>query len=202
MHVPLGSWLVATDIKALYNLITHDKGVQVVRDLLSEWGQPAWQYEFVIDLLRFILTHNIFMFKCSHYLQVKGVAMGTWCAPFHTNLCLGGGGMSWFLERICQIASINKQRCQEVGTLPYGKCNVVSLWVVSWDVVLPNGQIWKPEFRVKLSNMWYCISREICLWGFLYRQNITSVFQPDTRSCITNFSHEWTCRTLPQLWPF
>lgn len=44
---------------------------------------------FVLLLLQYILTHNIFTFMGQLYLQIQGVAMGTACAPNYANLYLG-----------------------------------------------------------------------------------------------------------------
>ncbi|CAH2327957.1 Hypothetical predicted protein, partial [Pelobates cultripes] len=41
------------------------------------------------DLMRFILTHNHFIFQGKYYHQVRGTAMGTACAPSYANLHLG-----------------------------------------------------------------------------------------------------------------
>ncbi|CAH2324775.1 Hypothetical predicted protein, partial [Pelobates cultripes] len=41
------------------------------------------------DLLKFILTHNFFLFQNKYYHQVQGTAMGTSCAPSYANLHLG-----------------------------------------------------------------------------------------------------------------
>ncbi|XP_077344465.1 uncharacterized protein LOC143988608 [Lithobates pipiens] len=91
LSLPPNSWLVALDIESLYNTIPHDKGVEVVRRFLSERGSSFLQYSsFVVDLLEYILKHNVFVFDSTHYLQVQGVAMGTKCAPSYANLYLGG----------------------------------------------------------------------------------------------------------------
>lgn len=91
MHVPIGRWLVAVDVEALYNSIPHSQGIHVTEWFLSKRGQSAHRYnQFVLELLHFILTQNIFIFWGSHYLQVQGDAMGTRCAPSYSNLYLGG----------------------------------------------------------------------------------------------------------------
>lgn len=46
--------------------------------------------EFVLILIQFILQHNSFLFDQKIYHQVKGVAMGSPCAPMFANLYLGG----------------------------------------------------------------------------------------------------------------
>ena len=42
----------------------------------------------VITFLALILTLNNFIFNSKFYLQIKGCAMGTICAPTYANICL------------------------------------------------------------------------------------------------------------------
>lgn len=89
--LPTNTWLVALDVESLYNIIPHNRGISVIKKLIRERGPQYDTYgDFVLDLLRFILTRNYFMFGSSHFLQVQGVAMGTKCAPAYANLYLGG----------------------------------------------------------------------------------------------------------------
>ncbi|XP_040212985.1 uncharacterized protein LOC120943646 [Rana temporaria] len=91
MVVPRDALLVTLDVEALYSSIPHELGISTARTFLREQDHHHWNYiDFVIDLLRFILTRNHFVFKESHFLQVQGVAMGTCCAPGYANLYLGG----------------------------------------------------------------------------------------------------------------
>lgn len=91
LALPEGAWLVSLDVEALYNSIPHTRGVGVVEGFISLSGESSPAYnQFILDLLRFILHNNIFIFERSHYLQIQGVAMGTKCAPSYANLYLGG----------------------------------------------------------------------------------------------------------------
>lgn len=91
ISLPGGAWLVALDVEALYNSIPHQQGVEIVKDFLSQNHEISSQYNgFILNLLMFILSNNIFLFGGSHYLQIQGVAMGTKCAPSYANLYLGG----------------------------------------------------------------------------------------------------------------
>lgn len=81
---------MAIDVEALYNLIPHYLGVGVAEGFIFKRDLTSGQYnKFILDLLCFILTNNIFHFGHSYYLQVPGVAMGTKCAPTYVNLYLG-----------------------------------------------------------------------------------------------------------------
>lgn len=68
LHIHKDAWLVAIDIESLNNTIPHNKGIVFIANHLQERGQSAHQYNrFVLDLLGFILTQNVFMFgptKC------------------------------------------------------------------------------------------------------------------------------------------
>lgn len=44
----------------------------------------------VLDLLKFILTHNYFLFNRLFYHQLRGAVIGSPCAPSYTNMLLGG----------------------------------------------------------------------------------------------------------------
>lgn len=95
---------MALDVESLYNAIPHDKGIEVIQHHLDERGPSFAKYNiFVLELLDYILKHNVFQFDSSHYPQVQGVAMGTKCAPSYANLYLGGGKRSFFQDRICFI---------------------------------------------------------------------------------------------------
>lgn len=58
-------------------------------------------------MLVFILTNNVFVFKCSHYLRVQGVAMGTGCAPSYGNLYLGAWERDLFSEDATSVDMSN-----------------------------------------------------------------------------------------------
>lgn len=97
MVVPPDALLVTLDAEALYSSIPHKHGIRTVCSFLREQDHRRWEYcEFIVDLLRFILSCNCFTFKESYYLQVQGVTMGTCCAPVYANLYLGGVGTSSF----------------------------------------------------------------------------------------------------------
>lgn len=52
ISTPEGAWLVAINVKALYNSIPHHHGVRVVENFVSERGLAAGHYnQFVLDLL-------------------------------------------------------------------------------------------------------------------------------------------------------
>ncbi|CAJ0967631.1 unnamed protein product [Ranitomeya imitator] len=54
--------------------------------------------DFLLVLLRFILTHNCFIFNKRVYLQKQGTAMGASCAPSYANLFLGAWERDIFIS--------------------------------------------------------------------------------------------------------
>lgn len=82
--------LASIDVEQLYSSIRHEDGLQACRHFLSMRGiQFAQHTEFVLSLLEFILTHNVFYFGGVAYHQLRGTAMGCTCAPSYANLLLG-----------------------------------------------------------------------------------------------------------------
>lgn len=79
--------LASIDVESLYSCIPHNKGVGVVVSFLKERSKEFYGYNvFILGLLEFIPTHNVFMFDHSYYLQVQGVVMGNTCDALYANL--------------------------------------------------------------------------------------------------------------------
>lgn len=131
IHIPKGAWLVALDVEALYISIPHDKGVAVVESLISE-GDPiiSTYNKLILDLLEFVLTNKVFLFGRSHYLQVRGVAMRTRCAPSYTNLYLGG----WERDLFCS-EEMQSSLCKIYLWHQYIK-NIFFIWTGTKDELL------------------------------------------------------------------
>lgn len=70
LKLPPNALLVTIDVESLYSNIPHSKGIQTVKEFILELNTDQQESgAFILDLLRFILTHNYFMFVDSHYLQ-------------------------------------------------------------------------------------------------------------------------------------
>uniref|UniRef100_A0A8C5Q3U2 Reverse transcriptase domain-containing protein n=1 Tax=Leptobrachium leishanense TaxID=445787 RepID=A0A8C5Q3U2_9ANUR len=85
--VPSDTTLASFDVVSLYNNIPHEQGIKACRHFLSKKFDEAMT-NFIIQLLTYILTHNFFLFDGKYYLQTRGTAMGTSCAPSYANLYL------------------------------------------------------------------------------------------------------------------
>ncbi|XP_056388374.1 oocyte zinc finger protein XlCOF8.4-like [Hyla sarda] len=88
--------LASVDVESLYTSIPHELGLQAVEFFLRSRGiQFRAHRQLVLDLLRFTLTRNVFVFDKRTYNQLRGTAMGSPCAPTYANLYLG-----WWEESV------------------------------------------------------------------------------------------------------
>ncbi|XP_069606611.1 uncharacterized protein [Ranitomeya imitator] len=94
--------LVTADVEALYSCIKHSDGLQAVEKYLMQSNMEQDMSEFILILLKFILTHNVFMFAGKIFLQLQGTAMGASCAPSYANLFMGAWEWSIFQENEIQ----------------------------------------------------------------------------------------------------
>ena len=80
---------VTFDVKSLYTNIPNHEGIQAVKEALNREQDRPIATKVVIKFLYFILTLNNFVFNGTHYIQKKGCAMGTICAPSYANIYMG-----------------------------------------------------------------------------------------------------------------
>ena len=76
------------DVSALYTNIPNDEGIEAVKNSLKESTSTSL-LNVITTFLTLILTLNNFIFSGIHYLQTKGCAMGTKCAPTYANIFMG-----------------------------------------------------------------------------------------------------------------
>ena len=84
--------LVSMDVTSLYTNIPTNEGIDTVSETLnspSTFKRMLTSPEEVVEFLRLILTANNFKFNDEHFLQIKGCAMGTICAPSYANIFMG-----------------------------------------------------------------------------------------------------------------
>ncbi len=81
-------WLVTLDVTSLYTSIPH-KGLESLDYFLKTLQNPRLPSQFILDLTKFMLTNNYFLFVKEYYLQTQGTAMGTHLAPSYANLFIG-----------------------------------------------------------------------------------------------------------------
>ena len=92
-HVSDYSYLVSLVVWSLYTNIPHKEGIEAVKQKLKK-SKPSINIKVILTFLKLILTLNNFVFNGINYLQKKGCAMGTKCAPSYANIFMG-----WFEEK-------------------------------------------------------------------------------------------------------
>ena len=83
------SILVTLDVKALYTNIPNHEGIEAVKETLNNHAKKPIATRVIIKFLYLILTLNNFVFNGINYIQMKGCAMGTICAPAYANIFMG-----------------------------------------------------------------------------------------------------------------
>ena len=84
--VPDNSYLVSLDVKSSYTNIPNADGIKSGKTWLEKYSKRTASSKVITPFLLLILTLNNFMFSCRSYLQMKGCAMGTICAPSYANI--------------------------------------------------------------------------------------------------------------------
>ena len=79
--VPENSYLVSLDVKSLYTNIPNAEGIKSIKTPLENYSNRTASAKVITTFLALILTLNNFIFNCKNYLQIKGCAMETICAP-------------------------------------------------------------------------------------------------------------------------
>ena len=87
-HVSDDSYLVSLDVRSLYTNIPHKEGIEAVKQKLKK-SKTSISIKVILTFLKLILTLNNFVFNDINYLQKKGYAMGTKCAPSYANIFMG-----------------------------------------------------------------------------------------------------------------
>ena len=85
--------LVSLDVESLYLSIPQGAGIEMVLQRVFPTAPPHstsnCHKNLARDLLRVNIKDNVFRFHNSFFQQIRGVAMGTRCAPPFANLFLG-----------------------------------------------------------------------------------------------------------------
>eukprot|EP00061_Rhincodon_typus_P014990 g42409.t1 len=84
-HGPVNRNILATmDILALYTSIPHDDGIAATASILNT--NNCQFPDVILQLIHFILNHNVFTFDCQLFIQTHGTAMGNKSAPQYANI--------------------------------------------------------------------------------------------------------------------
>ena len=92
-HISDDSYLVSLDVRSLYTNIPHKERIEAVNQKLKK-SKLSISIKVILPFLKLILVLNNFVFNAINYLQKKGCAMGTKCAPSYANIFIG-----WFKEK-------------------------------------------------------------------------------------------------------
>ena len=84
--IPDNSILVTMDVRSLYTNIPNKEGIESVETTLKRKNIGT---RIISTFLRLVLTLNNFVFNSQNYIQIKGCAMGTKCAPSYANIFMG-----------------------------------------------------------------------------------------------------------------
>ena len=88
-ELPKNSILVTMDVRSLYTNIKHEDGISALKKSLDRRVNKEPPTEVITTLITHILTLNNFTFNGKNYLQMKGCAMGTVCAPSYATIYMG-----------------------------------------------------------------------------------------------------------------
>ena len=84
--LPKNAILVTMDVASLYTNIDHDEGTQACYEKLETRKNKKMPSLVIKQLIKFVLSNNVFRFGVQVYKQIKGTAMGTPMAPNFANL--------------------------------------------------------------------------------------------------------------------
>ena len=100
-HVSDDSYLVSLDVRSLYTNIHHTEGIKAVKQKFKK-SKPSISIKVILTFLKIILTLSNFVFSGINYVQKKGCAMGTNCAPSYANIFV-----DWFEEKFPLLANLS-----------------------------------------------------------------------------------------------
>ena len=87
-YVPADSTIMCADVASLYPSIPIDAGIKAIRDICRAYNHCLPDLDFLLDLLRWVLTENYCIFNNQIYHQIRGTAMGTPVAVTYANIYL------------------------------------------------------------------------------------------------------------------
>ena len=74
------------DVRSLHTSISNSEGMKAVKTSLENFLRRIVATKVISTFLSLILTLNNFVFNCKNYLQTKGCATETICAPAYANI--------------------------------------------------------------------------------------------------------------------
>ena len=83
---------ISIDIKSMYSNIPLEEGLAAFRECLEERTieqKNAIPTDYIMKIVRLVMTKNIFSFNEEFWLQLIGTCMGTRVSPSYANLFMG-----------------------------------------------------------------------------------------------------------------
>ena len=78
--------ILPEDILSLYTSIPNNEGIAATKKRYDNYIHKTLPTKIIATFLALILTLINFVFNSNFYLQIKGCAMGTICAPAYVNI--------------------------------------------------------------------------------------------------------------------
>ena len=70
----------------MYTNIPNSEGIKAVKTSLDNFPRKKISTKVITTFLSLVVTLKSFVFNCKNYIQRKGCAMGTICAPSYANI--------------------------------------------------------------------------------------------------------------------
>lgn len=97
------TWLVTGDVESFYTNVETEKTYEILSTVLTEeFSTNGIDHTTIPGLLEVVMAANCFGFNGEYFHQIRGVAMGTSCAPSFANVALGF--KEQFVESIAKAA--------------------------------------------------------------------------------------------------
>ena len=98
--IPKNSYLVTMGVRSLYTNIPNAEGISAVKGAFDNYSKKTTTTKVITTFLALLITLNNFVFDCIHYLQIKGCAMGTICAPAYPNIFMANSELKYIYPYI------------------------------------------------------------------------------------------------------
>ena len=100
--------IVSMDIESMYTNIDVEQALRFIKIHMHKSTNPIFEKEedklFIIESLKWIFGNTYFKFGDRKYQQIKGIVMGTSCAPNFANLTMA------FIEKQTIFRSLEKEK--------------------------------------------------------------------------------------------
>ena len=92
LQLPPNAKLFTCDAVSMYTNIDSSQGIQAISDWIEEYNEeitPDFPSALFLEVLKIVMTHNVFQLDDTFWLQTCGTSMGTSCACAYATLYWG-----------------------------------------------------------------------------------------------------------------